>query len=267
MSMPNTGFSYRFSEAIARKPCKSVAEGIRANNRGSPDPERFQAEHRDYLRALQKAGVKVMVLDGLEAYPDSVFIEDAALCLPEGIVMMRPGAPSRTNESGLLAATLADLGYEVIPNESEGFIDGGDVLITDSVILVGISERTNRPGYEWLESILTGWGYATKAVHTPDQVLHFKSDCCVLDSDTVLATHRLSGAECFSSFRTLTVPRGEEAAANSIRVNDVVIIPKGFPATAQMLTREGYAVEPVSISQPALLDGGLSCMSLRLPRH
>jgi len=178
---------------------------------------------------------------------------------------MRPGAPSRTNESGLLSTTLADLGHEVIHNESEGFIDGGDVLITDSVVLVGLSERTNRTGFEWLETILAGWGYAVKAVRTPDQVLHFKSDCCVLDSETILATHRLSGAECFSPFRVLTVPRGEEAAANSIRVNDVVIVPEGFPATAELIAREGHVMETVSVSQPSLLDGGLSCMSLRLP--
>lgn len=263
--MPHEGFSYRFADAIVREPGRSVVRGLRAIDEGPPIFERFQAEHREYIRALQRAGVDVTVLSALEAYPDSVFIEDAALCLPEGVVMMRPGAQSRTSEAELLAVTLADLGYNVIPNKSEGFIDGGDILVTDSVILVGLSERTNRAGFEWLESVLEGWGYAAQAVRTPDQVLHFKSDCCLLDSDTVLATHRLSRAECFAPFRVLTVPRGEEAAANSMRINDTVIVPEGFPATAELIARQGYVVETVSVSQPSLLDGGLSCMSLRLP--
>jgi dimethylargininase len=61
----------------------------------------------------------------------------------------------------------------------------------------------------------------------------------------------------------LTVPQGEEAAANSIRVNDTVLIPAGFPATADLLTRSNFTVVEVPASQAALLDGGLSCMSLR----
>jgi len=259
------GFSYRFSAAIVRQPGSSVARGIRAIDRGPPDFERFQLEHREYVRALQRAGLQVTVLAALEDFPDSVFIEDAALCLPESIVLLRPGAPSRTGEAVALGVALRELGYAVTACEANGFIDGGDILATESGILVGLSERTDRRGSEWLQTVLAGWGYPLRAVRTPAGVLHFKSDCCVLDRDTVLATYRLAEAECFAAFRVLTVPRGEEAAANSLRVNDAVLVPAGFPATAELLARAGYAVETVAVSQARLLDGGLSCMSLRIP--
>lgn len=261
------GLSYRFSHAIVREPGRSVTRGIRAIDRGAPDFERFRLEHSDYARALERAGTQVTVLNALEAYPDSVFIEDAALCLPEGVVMLRPGAPSRTGEAAALSNTLAELGHAVIACDSDGFVDGGDILVTDSVILVGLSERTDRRGFEWLKSVLEGWGYPARAVSTPAGVLHLKSDCSVLDSGTVLATCRLSGAECFAPFRVLTVPHGEEAAANSVRINDTVLVPEGFPATAALIAGEGYAVQTVAVSQASLLDGGLSCMSLRLGRR
>jgi len=257
------GVSYQFTKAIARKPGGSVTRGLRAVDRGTPDIERFQAEHKVYVSALERAGLSVTVLDALERYPDSVFIEDAALCLPEGTIILRPGAPSRTGETGPLAAALASIGHEIHRNDSEGFIDGGDILLTDSLILVGLSKRTNRAGFEWLKSVLDDWNYPVLAVHTPDEVVHLKSDCCVLDSHTILATSRLSRAECLAPFRVLTVPSGEEAAANSIRVNDTVLVPEGFPATVELLAREAYSPEAVPVSQPSLLDGGLSCMSLR----
>lgn len=262
--MNHSGISYRFSKAIARAPAASVVQGLRAVNHGSPTFDVFRAEHRAYVSALQQAGLDVRTLDSLEEYPDSVFIEDAALCLPEGAITLRPGAPSRTGESTVLGPELSRLGLEVHPFDSEGIVDGGDILVTDATILVGLSTRTNRAGFEWLKSFLAGWGYAVEAVHTPDHVLHFKSDCCVIDSDTIMATSRLSDAECFNSFRVLVVPEGEEAAANSIRVNDTVLIPAGFPATADMLDEAGYSLKTVPVSQAALLDGGLSCMSLRL---
>jgi dimethylargininase len=261
--VPSEGISYQFTEAVARQPGQSVVRGLRATDRGTPDIEQFQAEHKAYINTLERAGLKVTVLGASEAYPDSVFVEDAALCLPEGTVILRPGTPSRTGEGDLIATDLAGLGHKIHHNDSEGFIDGGDILVTDSAILVGLSKRTNQAGFDWLKSVLEAWGYTALAVHTPDNVLHFKSDCCVLDSNTILATSRLSGAKCFANFRVLTVPEGEEAAANSIRVNDTVLVPAGFPATAELLARENYAMEVVSVSQAALLDGGLSCMSLR----
>jgi dimethylargininase len=257
------GFSTQFTNAIVRKPGQSTVTGLRATDRGPPDIERFLAEHSAYVSALERAGLNVTVLAALEAYPDSVFVEDAALCLPQGAVILRPGTPSRTGEAELISTELAGLGLEVHQNDCEGFIDGGDILVTDSVIMVGLSKRTNRAGFEWLKSVLEAWAYPVLAVHTPDHVLHFKSDCCLLDSNTILATSRLSDADCFAPFRVLTVPPGEEAAANSIRINDTVLVPAGFPATAELLARENYALDAVPVSQPGLLDGGLSCMSLR----
>jgi dimethylargininase len=261
--MTRTGLSYRFTHAIARTPARSVGNGLRAVDRGTPEADLFKAEHRTYVNALERAGLNVTVLEALEDFPDSVFIEDAALCLPEGAVILRPGTATRTGEAALLDPDLSSLGMEIHPHNSDGFIDGGDILVTDSVVLVGLSGRTNLAGFNGLKSLLETWGYKVVAVETPAQVLHFKSDCCVLDSTTILATSRLSKEACFASFSVLTVPPGEEPAANSIRVNDTVLIPAGFPATAEMLAREGYSIKSVPVTQASLLDGGLSCMSLR----
>lgn len=264
--MSREGISFRFTHAVTRKPSHSVVRGLRAIDRGAPDYGIFEIEHRGYVAALRHAGLQVTTLETREEFPDSVFIEDTALCLPEGVVMLRPGTPSRTGEPDQLAPELSAAGLPVHPHGSGGTIDGGDILVTDSAVLVGLSSRTDRAGFEWLRALLQSLGYRVTAVETPHQVLHFKSDCCVLDSSTILATSRLAGQGCFSGFRVLTVPSGEEPAANSIRVNDSLLIPDGFPETAEMLAREGYSVVAVPVSQASLLDGGLSCMSLRFRR-
>ena len=56
---------------------------------------------------------------------------------------------------------------------------------------------------------------------------------------------------------------GEEACANTIRFNDLVIMPAGYPRTAEILAKTGYAVREVGNSEAAKLDGGMSCLSLR----
>jgi len=257
------GSSYRFEHAILRKPGNSAVRALRAVDRGAPDIQLFVAEHEAYAGALRRAGLSTTILHPLEEFPDSVFLEDTALCLPQGTILLNPGTDSRSGETKPLAVELGNLGHELYRLQPPARIDGGDILVTDSEILVGLSARTDTAGFEALDSLLAGWGYRLRKVHTPEGVLHFKSDCSLLDGETILATDRLGSSGCLSGFRLLTVPAGEEAAANSIRVNERVLVPEGFPATVEMLQRENYKVETVPVSQAALLDAGLSCMSLR----
>jgi len=256
------GLSYRFRSAIVRLPGRSVVNGLRDTDTGEPDLTTYLAEHAHYRSALEDAGVEVHVLPALEAFPDSVFVEDTALCLPEGIIILRPGAPSRRGEAEAMADDCSTLGLPVRRLDA-GTVDGGDILVTDREILVGISARTSPEGFDQLSAIAGGWGYSIRMVHTPEQVLHFKSDCSVLGPDTILATSRLSGEPCFTDYEVLEVPPGEEAAANSIRVNDTILVPIGYPATVGLIEGAGFNVQAVPACQAALLDGGLSCQSLR----
>lgn len=260
--MIREGLSIRFTSAIVRLPGHSVADGLRDVDRGDPVLDEYLREHRCYVEALEDAGLAVSTLTALEAFPDSVFVEDTALCLPEGIIILRPGAASRRGEAEAMASDCRTLGLET-QSIDKGTIDGGDILVTDREILVGASERTNRVGFDALKDVLSGWGYRTRLVLTPPAVLHFKSDCSILGADTVLASPRLSGDQCFAGYEVIETPPGEEAAANAIRVNDTVLVAAGYPRTAEKLAAAGFNVQAIPASQAALLDGGLSCQSLR----
>ena len=251
-----------FTHAICRRPPMSAVNGLRAVDTGTPDIARLRADHEAYVAALRATGAQVEVLDAAEEFPDSLFVEDTALCLPEGAVVLTPGAPSRRGESELMAKVLERY-YGAVTPLPRGHVEGGDVLVTGREILVGLSARTDRAGAAALCDIVAGWGYDLRQVETPPGVLHFKTDCSLLDPDTVLATERLAASGCFEGYRVLRVPPGEEPAANAIRFNDVVILPAGFAATAAMLAGAGYNVVEIGNDEAARLDGGMSCLSLR----
>ena len=256
--------SYRFTHAITRKPSSSITAGLRAVDTGTPDLALMQAHHADYIAALRTTGAEVVELAALEAFPDSVFVEDTALCLPQGAVIMRPGAPSRLGEALEMAPHLAAL-YGDLRHISgaESFIEGGDILTMGSEILVGRSARTNAQGIAELRDMVAGWGLPVREVFTPPGVLHFKTDCSLLDAETILSTKRLAASGCFEGYRVIHTADGEEACANAIRFNDVVIPPAGFPKTRDLLVASGYTVREVGNSECAKLDGGMSCLSLR----
>lgn len=256
--------SFRFTHAITRKPAASITAGLRAVDTGNPDLALMQAHHADYIATLRDTGATVIELDALEAYPDSVFVEDTALCLPAGAVIMRPGAPSRLGEAAEMAPHLAALYGDIRQIAgADSFIEGGDILMTETEILVGRSARTNAAGIAELAALTAGWGEVVREVHTPPGVLHFKTDCSLLDAETILSTRRLSDSGCFKGYRLIDVAEGEEAAANTIRFNDLVLMPAGFPRTRDRLLAAGYALREIGNSECAKLDGGMSCLSLR----
>ncbi|MBV9913603.1 MAG: hypothetical protein JOZ93_13555 [Sinobacteraceae bacterium] len=130
-------------------------------------------------------------------------------------------------------------------------------------VLIGLSTRTDATGAQLLLQALAAIGRAARIVRTPAGVLHFKSDCALLDPETVLSTQRLAAAGFFAGLRVLLVPEGEDAAANALRINDTVLLSAGFPRTLELLEAQGFNVVTLQTAEVAKIDAGLSCMSLR----
>jgi dimethylargininase len=259
MPHPSTSFTH----AICRRPAASVTDGLRAVDTGAPDLALMLEHHAAYVAALRATGAEVVVLDPLEDFPDALFVEDTALCLPQGAILMRPGAPSRMGEVDEIAPALRALYTEVRRIEGPGHIEGGDILVTGREVLAGRSARTDAAGIAELSGLLADWGHTLREVLTPPGVLHFKTDCALLDEETVLSTPRLAASGCFDGYRVVHTGAGEEAGANAIRFNDMVMMADGFPRTAEAIDRAGYRVVTIGNSECAKLDGGMSCLSLR----
>lgn len=254
---------YRFNSIIVREPSRSIVNGLRAVNNGVPSYEGVVAEHKAYVKALIDAGCEVTILPPLEEFPDSMFVEDPALVFPEGAIVLRPGTETRLHETAHLEPVLERMFDTVLTLPQGGYADGGDILTTPDKVMIGLSARTDRKGAEGLQECLGRLGRKSEIVNTPEGVLHFKTDCSLVADDLVLVTSRLAASGVFDGLRTIITPAGEEAGANALRVNDVMLVGKDFPGTIELLRAEGLNVLPVDTAQIGKVDAGLSCMSLR----
>jgi dimethylargininase len=256
---------YAFTSAIVRRPGASVVNGLRAVDEGIPNFKGVRAEHDAYIAGLERAGVGVTVLEPLEAFPDSIFVEDPALVFGDTAILLHPGTESRAGEVAAIAPSLREH-FTTVMELGAGHVDGGDVLTTPDAVMIGLSARTDRQGADALIECLARIDRRGEIFHTPQGVLHFKSDCSLLDGETILSTERLAASGVFERFRQILTPAGEEAAANALRVNDTVFVGQDYPRTIDLLRAEGYTVEPLPTSEIAKVDAGLSCMSLRWHR-
>ncbi len=253
---------FEFNHALVRAPSRSVIDGLSALSVGRPSFEGVLREHTAYARALEEAGVAVERLAPLEAFPDSVFVEDIALVFKGAAIVLQPGAATRRGEAAEIAPAL-ERRFDRVLHVAEGTVDGGDVLTTPRGVFIGRSARTNEQGARALVSLLGQIGLAGRIVTTPRDVLHFKSDCSLLDEDTILSTERLAASGVFEGFRIALVAAGEEGAANAVRVNDRVLLSDAYPRTAEQLAKSGYRIVALPTREIAKIDAGLSCMSLR----
>ena len=256
--------SFEFTHAITRVPADSCVLGLSTADLGDPDPALFREQHALYVTALERAGVEVTVLAADERFPDSVFVEDPVFCLPDGAIFLKPGAPSRLGEEEAIAPAIRSFyGDRACSMSAGASVDGGDILVTEREILIGLSARTNSYGINEISEVVKPWGYRVRSLDTPAGVLHLKTECATLGDNTVLSTRRLADSGVFDDYDVIVVPEGEEVAGNAVRVNDTVLLAEGCPATADALIRAGYGIDILNVSEAQKLDAGLSCMSLR----
>jgi dimethylargininase len=250
-----------FDRAIARRPSRSVVDGLSAAAGPKPSYDGIVREHAAYIAALNEAGLQVDLLDPLEPFPDSIFVEDTALVFTGAAISLRPGALTRSGEVAEMLPALRRR-FDRVLELNEGRVDGGDVLTTPSTVFIGRSARTDAQGAAALTKLLAKLGISGITVRTPPGVLHLKSDCALIDEETILMTARLAASNPFPGFRTLIVPEGEEPAANALRLNDRILAGEAFPRTRERLARQAKVVT-LPTTEIAKIDAGLSCMSLR----
>ncbi len=257
-----------FTRAIVRPPADSFAAGLTTASLGTPDLSLARMQHAQYCSALQRLGVSIESLPTDSAYPDSTFVEDTAVVTQHGAMLARPGAASRAGEvtavHELLAARFGNLEAAI---EAPGTLDGGDICQAGRHFFIGLSSRTNEEGARQLTHWLSRSGYSATTISIRDnsKLLHLKSGVAWLGDTTLVVTEALAGHAALRGFEQIVVSAAESYAANCVRVNDAVLMAAGFPKIAGRVLALGLEVLTLDVSEFVKMDGGLSCLSIRIP--
>ena len=227
------------------------------------DLETARAQHHEYVLVLKRLGCEVVELPAEADLPDSVFVEDTAIVLPEVGVITRPGADSRKPETESIAQALAPLKKLVFLREPAS-LDGGDVLVLGKKIYVGLSTRSNQEAVDQLNTLLNEYGYSATGVMMRD-CLHLKTAVTRVDEETLLINKSWIDAHHFNDFRLIEVDPEEPFAANCLPLGEAIIFPTAFPRTRAKLEAAGYRVAAVDVSELAKAEGAVTCCCLLIP--
>ena len=212
------------------------------------------SQHRAYIEALQSLGCEVITLPADDAHPDCVFIEDTAIVFDDVAVITRPGAETRRGETRVVADAL-ELYRPLVHIEAPATIDGGDVLVLDDRIYVGLSTRTNEAAIGQLR-----WHTRREVIPVPlGEALHLKTAITRVSRDTLLVNRNWIDPAPFAGWNLI-----DAEEPNALLVGEVVLYPSAYPETAQTLRERGIAVRMVDASELAKAEGGVTCCCLLL---
>ena len=252
------------TRALVRRPGPRLPEGLVAHSSGARvDIDLAGRQWRGYVDALRAEGWEIIEVPPANDCPDAVFVEDTVVDLRRPRRHHSSQAPTsaspRSRERG---RALASLGYRIAQIEPPGTLDGGDVLKGAGVVWVGLSGRTNASGAGAARGPARAAGRAgDRRPRRPDAAHEVVSDRLFPTAPSSASSRSSMIPRVWPSF--LSVP--EEAGAHVVVLDaSAVLMSARAPATRALFESRGLRVVAVDIHEYEKLDGGVTCLSVRL---
>ncbi len=243
-----------------------------------PDFVRACDEYDGFVENLRRSVPEIHFLpvDGRTGL-DSIYVRDAALVAPRGVVLAHMGKTLRRGEPAAVGAFCAEAGRPVIGEIREpGTLEGGDVAWLDAAtVAVGHGYRTNAEGIRQLREVVAPDGIEVVEVplphwEGPGDVFHLMSLLSPVGERKLLVYSRLLPVP----FRRLLLDRGfallevPEIEFATMGANVLALAPgkclalAGNPRTAEVLDRAGVEVLTYEGKEISLKGaGGPTCLT------
>ena len=235
-------------------------------------------EYEDYVATLQKYDIEVLRADPKIAYSfDYTCPRDIGFVIGDLFFISNMSVASRADEYRTILHYLSDIDEgNIRRGPEEAIYEGGDVILLDEkTILVGINQRTNDAGFEYLRCCLSPLGY--DVIPARHRQLHL--DCCLNPlgrGHLLIHPGSLEGNsddtwQTLKKFEWIEVDdiEREHLATNILSINPDTVLVRDHSACArvnQVLKEKDYTVEEITFDGVPATGGSFRCASLVLSR-
>jgi N-dimethylarginine dimethylaminohydrolase len=231
-----------------------------------PTKKGLLEDHHALVGALEDSGVELGRLRGVPGCAYQVFARDIGFVVGSTMVFSRMVKSVRQSEVNILDEFALSEGWQVW-HLGEGRIEGGDVIVTDRAVFVGISQRTSISAFESLRNGPMG-GRSIVPVPLREDVLHLDTVLSVLGNETVVyypdGLQEGLPAELTHNHRiAITHEEMFSLAANLLPLSSTRVVGQQRHARVNELLRDrGIDVVPLALPHLTKLGGGARCCVL-----
>lgn len=233
--------------------------------------ERALEQHDEFVKTLKNYDIDVVLLPYHKKYPEQVFTRDIGFTLGETIFVANMATEARGGEENVLKQWLEDeeISYFNLVREH---IEGGDVIVDQDTIYVGLSSRTDEKATAHLKRLLNKFNVVT--IPFKEKYLHLDCVFNIVSPDVALIyPHALTkkDIELFASRYDLIEVSKEEQfqlGTNVLSIGNkrVISLPVNKNVNEQLRAR-GFEVIEVDITEIIKSGGSFRCCTLPLLRE
>ena len=242
--------------------------------------ERARSQYGVFLMRLRAHGVRAIEIGADPVGPLGSLCADIALVFADGAFLMRPSEVNRRREVAPVEAALEAAGIPILRRiEPPGLLDGGDVMLADGTVFIGVSQRRqsdigifggthgNQHGREQLAAYARERGLNVVEVPLAAEVRRLRSVASLVDVRTIVYAAGLLDHERFAGFELVEVPRGEDYAAGLLVFGPRRVIANlRFRETIPRLRKAKIAVDAIDLWEFGKIGATPSSLALPLKR-
>ena len=238
------------------------------------DLDLLRMQHRNLTSFFASRGIEVHIFSPRERLkPNLIFMRDLFFLTPHGAVLSRMAAVQRAGEERVAALALSELAIPIIAMpRGIATVEGADVLwLRDDCVLVGVGQRTNREGYEFVADLLAEMDVDTIPIPMSSGTQHLLGVVNFVARDLAVVRRRKAPTELLDALKrhgvsTISLPDDEDVvirrAANFLCLGDFeIVMPADCPTTKAVFKAHGIKVTEMDVSEYIKAGGALGCLT------
>ncbi len=227
-------------------------------------------QHKQFVDTLEKNGSEVIHLPASPEYNEQVFTRDIGFTIHDQFFVASMNTEVRRGEVETLKTWLKE--GEIPYRELLHSIEGGDVLVDEENIWIGVSGRTNQLAIQSLRNQLPQ--YTVHEMPLREDILHLDCVFTIISSDWALVYPPAFSKEDLKTikrhYHTITVTDREQfqMGPNVLAIGDGKIISLiQNEALNERIRAEGFQVIELDLSEIIKSGGSFRCCTLPLIRE
>ena len=253
----------------------SVREQLRHNRWKRYRHEKVREQQQRLSDVFHDHGVSVLFLDNLPGIGTQHYTRDIGFSIDDAFFVARMATRYRASEQRALYSLLPRLS-KVVQLE-HGRIEGGDVLLHDDKVLVGLGEATDKEGVDALRRKLGELGSPREVITIPFAhrgVIHLDTKFNIVGKNVALFARKRFQPDTIRWFEThfdLIEATDEETSGIEINTfalgDDRLIVQEKSERLTRRIQQKGLTPIPVDYSEVTCLPGAFRCTTLPLERE
>jgi N-dimethylarginine dimethylaminohydrolase len=238
------------------------------------DDDLVRSQQESFIAVLRSRGVKVLMASQAQGCYAQHYVRDAGFVIDDVFVVARLNSAKRQGEVAGIRMLAGQMSRVVHLND--GTIEGGDVMLHENCVLVGLSEETSPAGVDALRRALASAGISREVIpisFARAGVVHLDDHLNIVAPRVALAYLPAFPAEwrrwIEREFDVVPVTeresRGVEVNAFSLSATSVVVAARS-ERIASELNSKGIDTIPVDYSEVTKIPGAFRCTTLPLSR-